>query len=322
MSTRTTIHDVAREAGVSHQTVSNVLRSTGRVGSATRERVLAAIDSLNYRPHSGAASLRTRRSGSLAYPISAGDFPTGKTIMLEFMSALTSAAGARGHHLVLTPGETDELLQAGVADAVILANIEPNDVRVKTLAARGVPFACFGRTAPEQPQNWVDIDNQAAIHAVTTYLIEQGHKRLAFFGYAPQGSWDVSRETGFRAAVTESGLPARVVSPSPEPRHVSAALDVLLDDPPTAVVTGSDVLASAVYSAAAQRGILVGSDLAVTGFDGSMVGKLLTPTLTTLSIPIGYIADTLVARAVAEIAGPTSDPGELVMPELVHGDSA
>jgi len=321
---RTTIHDVARAAGVSHQTVSNVLNGTGRVGAATRARVTEAIAELQYRPHAGAASLRTRRTGRLAYPLAAGDLGPMNTIMLEFIEALTSAAGRHGQHLVLAAGDDglEQLLRAGAADAVVLANVARHDERVAELTRRGVPFACFGRTEPGQPQSWVDVDDRAGVRGLTAQLIEAGHTRLAFLGYAPQGRWDDEREAGFREAVSAAGLAARVSTPDVARPVVRAAIDDLLDASPTAVVTGSDVLAGTVYAAAAQRGLRVGADLAVTGFDGSMVGRLLTPALTTLAIPTAEVAARVVARALAEIDGHTGEPGELLIPELVRGESS
>ncbi len=112
-----------------------------------------------------------------------------------------------------------------------------------------------------------------------------------------------------------------MLTPAPDPAHIQQAIDTLLDARPTAIVTGSDVLAGAIYATAAQRGLRIGDDLAVTGFAGSMVGRLLAPALTTVAIPIGYIAKRLVARVLAELDGPTGGPGELIMPELVVGAS-
>jgi DNA-binding LacI/PurR family transcriptional regulator len=325
---RPTIHDVARAAGVSHQTVSNVLNGTGRVGMATRARVDAAIAELNYHPHAGAASLRTRRSGRIAYPIGSGDLGPLNTIMLEFVESLTSAAGRHDHHLVLAAGgvagmtDVEHLLRSGAADAVVLANIGPNDERVATLARRGVPFACFGRTEPDMPQSWIDVDSRGGVRQVTEHLIGLGHVHIAFLGYARQSRADLEREAGYRDAMDAAGIAARVGLPEPDPRQVRWAIERLLMSSPTAIVTGSDVLASAVYAAAGRHGRQIGSDLAVTGFDGSMVGRLLTPALTTLAMPVGYIAEALVTRALAEIGGRTGDPGELVRAELVLGASS
>lgn len=324
------MHDVARAAGVSHQTVSNVLHSRGRVGAATRARVAAAIEELGYRPHAGAASMRTRRSNRIAHPIAVGELGPANTIMLEFIQALTVAAGQRQHHLVLADaGENSlddvvHLFRSGAVDAVILANVLPHDERVATLARFGLPFACFGRVDPELPQCWVDVDSRAGMAAMTEHVIRAGHQRLAFLGYDTPGQWDLDREQGYRDAMSAAGLPSRVRIVAENSVAAAQALDELLDAPdaPTAIVTGSDVLAGNVYAAATRRGLQIGSELAVTGFDGSMVGRLLSPELTTVAIPTDYIADRLVARVLSELDGPTSVPGELVRPELVFGDSA
>jgi DNA-binding LacI/PurR family transcriptional regulator len=87
------------------------------------------------------------------------------------------------------------------------------------------------------------------------------------------------------------------------------------------VVTGSDTLAATVYGVAGQLGWRVGRDLAVTGFDGSAVAGLLTPRLTTVTLPLRDIADRLVARILRETQQPTDDPGEVVDTVLEIGES-
>jgi DNA-binding LacI/PurR family transcriptional regulator len=308
--------------------VSNVLNDRGRVGPRTRQRVIAAIEDLDYHRNAGAISLRTRRSGRIAYPIPAGELGPTNLIMLEFLQALTSAAGRRDQHLVLATSDDGlsdirGLIDSGAVDAVVLATVAAHDPRVALLAQRGIPFACFGRTDPDLPQSWVEVDNRGAVFDLTARLIGLGHARVAFLGYAAQGSWDVDRAGGYRDAMTNGGLSSVVSTPEPVGPHVERAIEALLDSTPalTAIVTGSDVLAAAVYAAAARRGIQIGADLAVTGFDGSLVGRLLTPPLTTLSIPTAEIAQRLIDRAMAEVDGPTGAPGELLMPDLIVGAS-
>lgn len=324
-SARATIDDVARAAGVSRQTVSNVLRDRGRVADATRARVREAIETLGYRPHTGAASLRSRRSGRIAHPVFPGELDPSNTIMLEFIRALTAAAGKRNHYLVLAAdgtGGAEDLVHSGSADAVVLADIAPNDERVATLVRLGVPFACFGRIEPELSHNWIDVDSREGVRILTTRLIATGHTRIAFLGYQSKGPWDIGRENGFREAMAAAGLTAVVTTPPADAASIQRAIDELLNDAPTAIVTGSDVLAREIYVAAMYRRIRIGDDLAVTGFDGGTVGRSLTPSLTTLAIPLGYIAEWLVDRALAQIGGTTDDPGELVVPDLIVGDSA
>ena len=326
--TRPTVDDVARAAGVSAQTVSNVLNARGRVGQDTRQRVRAAIQDLDYHRNAGAITLRTQRSGRIACPIPPAELSPTNMIMLEFMQALTSAAGRRGQHLVLAASDDGlrdirELMDSGAVDAVVLASVAAHDPRVALLAERGIPFATFGRTDPDLPQSWVEVDNRRGVRDLTTRLIGLGHTRLAFLGYSAQGSWDVEREAGYRDAMTSSGLSSHVSTPEPDGPRVQQSIAALLDRSvaPTAIVTGSDVLAGEVYAAAAQRGMRIGTDLAVTGFDGSLVGRLLAPALTTLSIPTADIAQRLIDRALLEVDGPSGAPGELLMPDLILGAS-
>lgn len=323
---RVTIHDVARAANVSSQTVSNVLNGRGRVAESTRQRVQDVIHRMGYRPHAGAASLRTRRSGRIAHPIQPGELDPSNTIMLEFIRALTAAAGRRNHNLVLADGDGDieSLVHSGAVDAVVLADVVAGDPRVSALLRLGVPFACFGRIEPELSRNWIDVDGRTSVRDLTARLLRAGHERIAFLGYATQSRWDSDREAGFRDAVAAAGLVARVHKPPLDPAAVRDAIGALLDATPrpTAIVTGSDVLAGGVYVAASRRKIRIGDELAVTGFDGGLVAGLLSPSLTTLAIPLQYVGNWLVDRALAEIDGATDLPSELITAELIAGESA
>ena len=103
----------------------------------------------------------------------------------------------------------------------------------------------------------------------------------------------------------------------------ASRVDFLLTGPdrPTAVVTGSDVLAAACYSAASRAGLRIGADLAVTGFDGSVISRMLTPALTTVAIPLRDLASHLLDRALAEVAGTGSGRGEFLDTILIKGES-
>jgi DNA-binding LacI/PurR family transcriptional regulator len=326
---RATIDDVARAAGVSRQTVSNVVRSRGRVGEETRARVLRTIEDVGYRPHAAASSLRSRRTRRLGHPMPTSELSHDNLLMVEFIQALVTAAGDRGHQLLLGRDDEDhanvrDLVRSGSVDGFVLANMAPRDDRVRLLADAGVPFACFGRTGPGLPQSWVDIDNRAAAREVTELLVHGGHRRISFLGVGNDTYWDRERESGYRSAMTAAGLVPHSVLTSLDGPATVAAIDALLDSSgrPSAVVSGSDSLAALVYSAAARRGLRIGVDLAVTGFDGGVVSRLLTPALTTVVIPVERIAARVLDRVLRELARPTSDPGEVVAVTVRRGGSA
>lgn len=326
---RATIDDVARAAAVSRQTVSNVVRGRGRFSSATRDRVLTAISQLGYQPHTGAASLRSGRAHRIAYPIPDAELRIDNTIMLEFLEVLVDATRQRRHQLLVTssygsPVEMlGDLIRTRSVDGFVLATLTEADPRVEFLAERQVPFACFGRTDPPVPQQWVDIDNRAAVRDLTTQVLARGHTSVAFLGYIPNGRWDLEREAGYHDAMTAAGLPVTVTRTAMAPAETEAAVAALLRPPgrPTAVIAGSDILAAACYAAAARAGLRIGPDLAVTGFDGTAISRLIVPALTTVTMPLAQIAARLVDRVITQAAGVPDDHGEILGTTVTWGQS-
>ena len=326
---RATIDDVARAAGVSRQTVSNVVRGRGRLARPTRDRVVAAIEQLGYKPHTSAASLRSGRTYRIAYPIPDAELHPGNVIMLEFLQFLVAAARERKHQVLVIGSygsgleAIEDLVWTKSVDGFVLATMADDDPRVAFLAESQVPFGCFGRTSAAMPQHWVDIDNRAAIRDVTARVLTRGHTSVAYLGYIPQGEWDVEREAGYQDAMTAAGLPVTVIRTGTAPAEADATVADLLGPPdrPTAVIAGSDVLAAACYAGATRTGLRIGVDLAVTGFDGSTVARILTPALTTVAMPLAEVAERLVDRIVSAVSGVSDERGEVLETTLIWGES-
>ena len=333
-----TIQDVARAAGVGRQTVSNVLNGSGRVGEAARARVLEAVAVLGYHPHHGARSLRSRRTGQLAYVLPTTLLLPSNYIMQRFLQALAAASGRQSYNMVVVVAGGDpraemwRLIASRSVDAFLLSDMQRDDPRAALLAEAGMPFACFGRTGPGLPQHWVDIDNRAAIITAVHHVLDRGFSRIAFVGYQSADSWDDERAAGFTAGLADRGVPAEqaemllVDEASARERIRSLLAGARGGARPTArpdaIVTGSDRLAAIVYGLAAELGLRIGRDLAVTGFDGSIPAELLHPTLTSISIPVDDIASRVVARALGQVGGAADDlPGEVVETSLRLGES-
>jgi DNA-binding LacI/PurR family transcriptional regulator len=325
---------VARAAAVSRQTVSNVLNHSGRVGDAARARVLAAVEALGYHPHHGARSLRSRRTRQVAYVMPHVQLLPGNYIMQQFLQSLAAACARRSYSLLAVVPDGDprdemrRLIASRSVDAFLLSELQQDDPRARLLAEAGMPFACFGRTGPALPQNWVDIDNRAAVVAAVQHVLAQGFGRIAFAGYRTPDSWDAERAAGFRDGLVAGAMP------------LDQADMLLVDDGnargkirsllaagrpglrPDAIVTGSDRLAGVVYSVAAELRLRIGQDLAVTGFDGSAAAALMHPPLTTVAIPVDEIAGRVVDRALRQVDhGPDQQPGEIVPARLLLGES-
>ncbi len=171
----------------------------------------------------------------------------------------------------------------------------------------------------------VDIDNETAAAAAVDHVIGRGFRRLAYVGYRPGPRWDAERAAGFRAGLLRNGISADgagVLLVDDDPSARARIGSFLAEARPTGVVTGSDRLAAAVYTAAAEQGLRVGHDLAVTGFDGSVLGGLLQPRLTSVAIPVDVIAERVIQRALHHLEhGPDTDPGEIIPAALYQGES-
>ena len=316
-----TLADVARLAGVSRQTVSNVVRGTGRVGEDTRVRVAAAIAETGFTPHRGAASLRSGRADRLAYLVPAGEPRAENTILMDFLQHLVGAAAQRGQQVLVVQADRsdvavlDDVVRTRSVDGMVLSAVVEDDPRVTHLQRLGVRFVCFGRTLQGA---WVDVDNRDGMRRATRAVLDLGHRRVAFVGYLSPRRWDLDREEGYSDAINEARLRRRVVTvDSDEP---AAAIQQLLtkQNRPTALVTGSDVLAAACYAAAPRAGLKVGRDVTVVSFEGTTAATLLTPSLATMRIPLARISERIVARLLGESL---NGVGEVLDTEFIPGES-
>jgi DNA-binding LacI/PurR family transcriptional regulator len=331
-----TMASIGRSAGVSRQTVWNVLHSPDRVSPATRERVEQAIREYRYRPNRVARSLRTRSAHLLGYCVGRRTGDELYTVQDRFLHAITEAAEDRGYHVLLFTAEpTDaglasyaELLAEAAVDGFVLSDTVVDDPRPRWLTERGVPFVAFGRTwSGTEHGSWVDVDNAAGTEAATAHLHEQGHRRIAFLGW-PEGSgvgddraagWARARErlgpTTEPATEPAAGLVARCENDSEAARACTAAL---LDaaDPPTALVCASDLLALGALTELRARGLVPGREVGVVGFDNAAFARLPGIELSSLDQPIERAGATAVRLLVDALTGDAGPHHLLLEPSL------
>jgi DNA-binding LacI/PurR family transcriptional regulator len=331
---RVGIVDVAAAAGVSRQTVSNVLNGRSEYYSElTHEKVTAAMRSLGYQPNRAAQTLRSQRTMQIGYHIFGEQLDSVQGFTLHFLQSLVKAATGTDHQvLVFTHHRDDplgvfkELVARRTVDAVVLSESRVDDERARFLADSGIPFACFGRLAPDLPQHWVDVDNVAGMRAVVDMLVSDGHQRFAYLGSDGDQYWKTERLEGFTRGLADHGvrLPKTSAYRGPDQGIRRRARQLLTGkNPPSAIVTSSDAVGAVVVNVAHSLGLKVGTDVAVTGFDGGAVGLMTEPTLTCARIPVERISHELVARCLRQVEhGPDDEPGLLLPVELVRGGSA
>lgn len=336
--TTPTIHEVAKEAGVSIATVSYVLNGTRRVAEETRLRVLAAIQRLGYRPNVTARNLQagaTRLFGYTWRPTPADAF---NPVLDRFLHALAEAAAARGYRVLTFPTSSlaqelatyEDLMLVGQVDGFVLSNTNLDDPRVRALLEAGFPFVAFGRANPEWDFPWADVDGAAGMTLAVDHLIAQGHCRIACLAWPEASLTGQHRLAGYLGGMAAAGLavdPAWIVrgenSYDAAYRAARQLLALPAESRPTAIVAMTDLMAMAALNAGWDAGYQVGRELAVVGFDDAPVAPCLRPSLSSVRQPIAEVGERLAGMLADLLAGqPLAEPHVLLRPELVIRESS
>jgi LacI family transcriptional regulator len=305
---RPSIYTVAERAGVSIATVSRVLRGSAPVAPSTRQRVLEAADELGWRPNRLARGLAGEATGAvgLVFPDLVGRYVSEVVLGFEQQAiAADQAVLVLGTHGRPTAERLATDLAAHV-DGLVVMDRTITDDAVRRLEARGTPVVLLARTPVDQVPA-VRSENRRTATELTTHLLEHGHTHLGFLG-DPDAAPDLrDRWLGFRAAHRAEvrrapSKPVRVGFGQDD--GYSAAL-TLLDGPrpPTALMCATDELAAGVYAAARDLGLVVGEDLALTGWDDIPIGRALTPALTTVHQSTRELGERAADLLAARIAG-------------------
>ncbi|MCK0118349.1 LacI family transcriptional regulator [Isoptericola sp. S6320L] len=318
---RPTLLDVAAAAGVSKSLVSLALRGDAGVSERTRERILVVADQLGYRPSLTARTLKQGRSMLLGAVISSLDNP----YHTEIVAAVEQAAEAAGFSVVLAHGSRErgrlagrvqQLLDLGVDGLVVVSSWVPEEVLVT--AARRAPVVMVGRTAtPVAGIDSVNNDDEQGAALVVDHLVARGHRRIAHVTSSTRPA-GIARRSGYEAAMGAAGLGAEVRVVRPDP----AALDALVQDGTTAVFARNDVEAVDVLDHALDAGRRVPADLAVVGYDDTMLARRARPALTTVQQQRDVMGTRAVALLRERLDGRTDDVHEVLEPRLVVRASA
>ena len=306
LADKPTLVSLARQLGVSRQTVSNALNSPEVVKPETRERVLAAVRSSGYRPSAVGRALRTRRSMNLAYRLYPAVDGINGAVMDRFLHHLVLQAQHHGYRFTLfdSPSYDDELQvlleqqQAGLIDGCVLTNTDVDDPRPRRLVQSGLPIVAFGRPwgDAEASHAWLDIDGGVGCEEAVRHLRAAGHERIGFVGW-PEGSGaGDDRCSGWLRGMAGLNTSELRATADDGVRPGAQATDRLLAAGATAVVCVSDSLALGAAGRFRADGL---SADAVVGFDNTPVAAAMG--LSSIDQPVEQAAEALLRMALAEL---------------------
>ncbi|GAA4877021.1 LacI family DNA-binding transcriptional regulator [Kitasatospora terrestris] len=316
--------DVAKLAGVSHQTVSRVLNGAPHVRPGTRKRVLAAIRELDYRPNSAARALATRRSQTLGV-VSFGSTLYGPASMLDGIERAARSAGyfvsvasLRSLDSRSLQEAVDRLRDQGVEGVAVIAP-QTSAVSAVTKLSSSVPIVAVGSgTRSSIPM--VSVDNRAGAEAATRQLLDLGH--LTVHHLAGPSGWLESqdRQQGWQRALESVGARTPVVETGDWSARSGYEAGQRIARLPevTAVFCANDHMALGLLRALHEAGRAVPGDISVVGFDDIPEAAYFTPPLTTVRQDFGELGRRALELLVAELSG-SPHPGTRVRiaPEMV-----
>lgn len=319
-----TLRDVAKHAGVSFKTVSNVVNEFPHVAPATRARVLASIEELGYRPNQAARHLRHGTSGFLGLVLPDVVNPYFATLA----SRIGRAAKARGWAVVIeeTAGEArleqeaiDEL-GSRLVDGVIFSPISsPRELIEERLGT--TPIVLLGERAEDVATDHVGIDNVLAGRMLTEHLIAAGARRIGAIGYRDDGiGTGGQRWLGHVQALAAAGIAVQPglavqVQAFDRPEGARAMRELLAADPELDGVLGmNDLLALGALRTLHDAGVAVPDDILVAGFDDIEDGRFANPSLTSVAPDLERLALETVTTLLRRIKEPTAPPSQVAIP--------
>ncbi|MFQ5612991.1 MAG: LacI family DNA-binding transcriptional regulator [Anaerolineae bacterium] len=322
-----TIRDVAKQAGVGVGTVSRVLNDHPSVSDGTRQKVLAAIDDLDYTPNPIARRLSLRKTLTVA---AIAPFFT-RPIFVERLRGVEYALADSEYDLVLFNVETitrrsdyfRHVSRRERIDGLLIITLSPSDADVDRFTQTGVPTVLIDAHHPNLSR--VVIDDVAGGRLATRHLLDLGHRKIGYISDWLENPFNFAasrnRHTGYLQALAEAGVPFHPEyhregdHGRQEAREMAHEL-LALPEPPTAIFAASDTQAIGVLEAARDAGLQVPQDLSVIGYDDLEVAEYLH--LTTIRQPSFALGIEGVELLLKTIAKPSLPPNEVVLPiELI-----
>ena len=291
MLRKPTLSTVAKEAGVSIPTVSQVMRGTGRISDQTREKVLEAAKKLHYVPDSRAAAMRSGENREIGFVINQllnpfnAEVVSGVVDLLEAEGYLVSILDTRDD-AIRQERQLQAFIRHGRGGLLWVPALKTPDETFELLTTHKIPAVTFLRHV-RRDLDHVGIRNTEATETATRYLADLGHGNIAYLGGTDMTVVRRDRIEGYKTVMEESGLGRLVVWDSEDNKRAGHdAMTALLKDQPgiTAVVCNGDMVALGACLALTRLGLTPGKDVSVIGFDDIQDAAIATPALTTMSV--------------------------------------
>lgn len=313
-----TIKDVAKLAGVSIATVSNVLSGGRYVSPGLRGAVLGAVRTLGYVPNGVAQSLRSRRTQTLGLivPDITNPFFSG------LVGAIERSAREKGYQVLLSSAEENPDLEFDLALALASRQVDgliviPTQDSPEYLPRLGLPIVLLDRVGGRDGFDRVGVDNAQAAHKGTEFLLSQGHRKILLLVSTLELSNIRERFEGYQQALEGANIrydPELVIACGRELASVPAALGAIRNHHPTAIFAATNRLSLVGVQAIRELGLAFPGEISLLGFDDFEWSTLLEPYLTTVVQPLEALGTAACELLVERLRDPRRPPQTVLLP--------
>lgn len=328
-----TMQEVAKKAGVSKATVSRVLSGKGYVSEATKEQVYKAIEEAGYRPNLLARNLATNQSECIGFVV------TNTLYNGNYFSEILSQAAKKlehnGRQLVLVDGkhsaeEEREAIQFLLdlrCDAIIIyprfLTVDDMDLIIDKYKQ---PIMVVNRKLRKNGSHCIFSDHAGASHNATQYLIEHGHRDIAFITGSLDSPTAIERLSGYKSALTACSLPIQdtlIVQGKWTPACGFAAVESLLTSqvPFSAIIASNDDMAIGAMKKLNEAKIKIPDEISIIGFDNIPLGPFLSPSLSSIKDPVSSMINEVMNRLISMLDGGYLSNDNLFQSDLIVRDS-
>lgn len=327
-----TIHDLAKKLDLSITTVSRALDGYGDVAEETRKRVERAALEIGYEPSFAARQLRRKRADAIGYILPTSSPRFTDPFYVSFLTGLCDEVASWNLDLIVTSSPPDsekekhqyiQWIQGQRVDGIVVNRTRTDDWRINYLIQNKIKFVSLGKGNTPIDYPYVEVRDTAGMEKLVTHLVEKGHRRIAFIGASQDLVLHTNRLNGFQQGLRHAQIsldPSLIKNGdlTEESGYYLAQELLKLPERPTAIIGCNDLTALGVLRAAREKGLYIGSELAIAGFDGIPETEFTNPPLTTLSQPTYEIARKLATMLMSIIAAKPLDNSHISFePELI-----
>lgn len=300
-----TIKDIAREAGVSIQTVSRALNNKGEIDPNTKKRILEIAEKLNYSPNILASSLRLKKTKTIGIVIPDNSDP----FYAEILQGASKKAQENGYQIILSVlsqrgTDVDEELLAlrtlisKRVDGLLVQPEQENIIYLDALRACPIPYVLYNRSPKGLECNYVTHNHEFGAYIAASHLFEKGIKEIYYLTRTPETTSVKARIEGCKKATEKYGLPKnsiRIIECEDSVNDAYQKTKNLLDHHiPPAFQTWDDIMAIGVAKAIIDKGLRIPEDVSLIGYNDILIAKYFNPPLTTVRQQLILMGETAV----------------------------